>query len=54
MVEATNLSPMSLSLTSLQRSQQLAAASPQPAAAHGATGRWPVARIVRRMGRTVE
>jgi hypothetical protein len=56
MVGATDLSPMSPSLTSLQRcrSQQLAAASPQPAAAHGATGRWPVARVVRPMGRTVE
>lgn len=50
---ATDLSP---SLTSLQRcrSQQLAAASPQPAAAHGATGRWPVAGVVRPTGRTVE
>ena len=56
LVEATDLSPMSPSLTSLQRcrSQQLAAASPQPAAAHGATGRWPVARVVRPTGRTVE
>lgn len=56
MVEATDLSPMSPSLTSLQRcrSQQLASASPQPAVAHGATGRWPVARVVRLTGQTVE